>query len=244
MSSQEISIHPPRAGRDSSSSASCAVSWISIHPPRAGRDVCLTDTTTTHQISIHPPRAGRDRITRSKLPQARNFNPPAPCGAGPIKGIADFRIVINFNPPAPCGAGPFKALALLIFPSFQSTRPVRGGTHTNSDIRPSSIISIHPPRAGRDLILGRFIICTSLFQSTRPVRGGTETVGSVPTTPFPFQSTRPVRGGTDLIRLKSKSKQISIHPPRAGRDHREYRSNPEAYAFQSTRPVRGGTGLF
>ena len=33
---------------------------ISIHPPRAGRDSITTDNGPEFLISIHPPRAGRD----------------------------------------------------------------------------------------------------------------------------------------------------------------------------------------
>ena len=64
----EISIHPPRAGRDHRSRAYHKIAQISIHPPRAGRDRlrCCTPWPTSW-ISIHPPRAGRD--------------PPGPCGA-------------------------------------------------------------------------------------------------------------------------------------------------------------------
>ena len=58
-----ISIHAPRAGRDSVM-ASCA-SWeaaISIHAPRAGRDGDVVGAEHVVDISIHAPRAGRDAI--------------------------------------------------------------------------------------------------------------------------------------------------------------------------------------
>ena len=56
---------------------------------------------------------------------------------------------------------------------FQSTRPVRGATPPRYYDKLYDVISIHAPRAGRDLlsILPTLVIMT--FQSTRPVRGAT-----------------------------------------------------------------------
>ncbi len=79
-----------------------------------------------------------------------------------------------------------------------------------------------------------------------------------------FQSTRPVRGATGVLRRRHQSYSVSIHAPRAGRDHRtEYVQKPcnpcfnprapcgarpivllpsrKIRLFQSTRPVRGAT---
>ena len=56
-------------------------------------------------------------------------------------------------------------------------------------------ISIHAPRAGRDVIILRIRIEQSAFQSTRPVRGATCTKQS-----------------------RTFDLHISIHAPRAGRD--------------------------
>ena len=79
-------------------------------------------------------------------------------------------------------------------------------------------ISIHAPRAGRDVIILRIRIEQSAFQSTRPVRGATpQTMAGM--SPAIFQSTRPVRGAT----LLSVLVYLII-------------------IFQSTRPVRGATG--
>ena len=57
---------------------------ISIHPPHAGRDPA--DDANKHAdkgISIHPPHAGRDRSYSNPGTLCSDFNPPAPCGAGP-----------------------------------------------------------------------------------------------------------------------------------------------------------------
>ena len=60
---------------------------------------------------------------------------------------------------------------------------------------------------------------------------------------LPFQSTRPVRGGTLRQLYDNALYQISIHPPRAGRDLRACKIVYPRIRFQSTRPVRGGTAI-
>ena len=127
-----ISIHPPRAGRDSiyQSTSSTNPDFnppspsgeghvhlshllfvdISIHPPRAGRDDISADNLRLMIISIHPPRAGRDPFLPTISALGCDFNPPSPCGEG------------------------------------QSL---------SSSFHALQFISIHPPRAGRDLLRRR-----------------------------------------------------------------------------------------
>ena len=78
-------------------------------------------------ISIHPPLAGRDPDDVQGQPLFADFNPPAPCGAGPlIRYWAQMEM------------------------QFQSTRPLRGGTILRGAAEDARKISIHPPLAGRD----------------------------------------------------------------------------------------------
>ena len=100
-----------------------------------------------------------------------------------------------FNPRAPCGARHRMVCALYSPVSFQSTRPVRGATHSSA----TSLFS-------------------AIFQSTRPVRGATYTSALPASTPKTFQSTRPVRGATGVVLHPRAQLLISIHAPRAGRD--------------------------
>ena len=219
-----ISIHAPRAGRD-------APSWtqrpsarrfqstrpvrgatvdlrdgvhellISIHAPRAGRDwldailICLTG------ISIHAPRAGRD----------------SKCGK-PARRSS------NFNPRAPCGARPSVLGTIVGWVSFQSTRPVRGATQRHRPQDQGRQISIHAPRAGRDAHTYALKYYLFEFQSTRPVRGATVADTIINDAAVQFQSTRPVRGATRVPRRPPRHQGISIHAPRAGRDHRPPRA--------------------
>ena len=124
---------------------------------------------------------------------------------------------------------------------FQSTRPVRGATVLDQRCVGCVAISIHAPRAGRDLDIYTHVRDGQLFQSTRPVRGAT----------------------LDFASIIVDHPAISIHAPRAGRDKPHILThtgasyfNPRApcgarlpkfwykwtkSGFQSTRPVRGAT---
>ena len=144
-------------------------------------------------ISIHPPRAGRDDYPRILNSQQHHFNPPAPCGAGPViqlllifqhgisihppragrdvHAVLNVFLYFNFNPPAPCGAGRRCYRQQWQQQRFQSTRPVRGGTTALWRQQKKSI-----------------------FQSTRPVRGGTLLFKN-PTVPFDFNPPAPCGAG-------------------------------------------------
>ena len=257
-------------------------------------------------VSIHAPRAGRDSSSTSNRHTSRRFNPRAPCGAR-RDALSSPSSIPCFNPRAPCGARPALRYSMARSIAFQSTRPVRGATLLYIRDTASNRVSIHAPRAGRDLKAGKRHGPASCFnprapcgarpsqrttngsgrefQSTRPVRGATlrlEVLASVspcfnPRAPcgarlsdsfsvrYPggFQSTRPVRGATARAMGFCEPGIVSIHAPRAGRDPACASSalfvlcfNPRAPCgarrdcsaaqygsdmFQSTRPVRGAT---
>ena len=167
-------------------------------------------------ISIHPPRAGRDGGHLGGSVRHSNFNPPAPCGAG---RVCAHNVPWNgyFNPPAPCGAGPLHL--------------VQDYGHL--------IISIHPPRAGRDYYNGS--AAQPIFISIHPPRAGRDQ-GSNVGFDTPGISIHPPRAGRDAYQLAwAAPSPISIHPPRAGRDYNPLHNYDRTEEFQSTRPVRGGT---
>ena len=101
----------------------------------------------------------------------------------------------NFNPPSPCGEGHKQWNHLLFAFLFQSTLPVWGGT-----------------------TMAEFARISDLFQSTLPVWGGTRIPRPLTQIHSEFQSTLPVWGGTYLTVSRSHPVDISIHPPRVGRD--------------------------
>ena len=105
-----------------------AKTGVSIHPPRVGRDSQFVSLFKgLLGVSIHPPRVGRDCANLSGCDIANGFNPPSPCGEGPISFMLD----------VPLGL-------------FQSTLPVWGGTLYHHDLYLLIQVSIHPPRVGRD----------------------------------------------------------------------------------------------
>ena len=76
-----VSIHAPRAGRDNRDNYSVTFGMVSIHAPRAGRDESWSGALQVLDVSIHAPRAGRDSRKDGGYREAYSFNPRAPCGA-------------------------------------------------------------------------------------------------------------------------------------------------------------------
>ena len=123
-----------------------------------------------------------------------NFNPPTPCGVGPVSHSYT-QTLTNFNPPTPCGVGLRESFVSSPFNKFQSTHPMRGGTEGQSSRGIPQKISIHPPHAGWDPLHQLKSFLDKIFQSTHPMRGGT--LHKIP----------------EFFLL-----DISIHPPHAGWD--------------------------
>ena len=101
----KISIHPPLVGWDKQQLSDLGYQIISIHPPLVGWDAVLLINKDMLPISIHPPLVGWDMAFTPLLTLHQYFNPPTPCGVGPLNIEA------------------IKALDL-----FQSTHPLWGGT--------------------------------------------------------------------------------------------------------------------
>ncbi len=148
---------------------------------------------------------------------------------------------VCFNPRAPRGARHSLSDRLQAIFLFQSTRPARGATSVRRKSMWLITVSIHAPRAGRDVVFdgkGRVLLRVSIhapragrdhwtfpkggwepgFQSTRPARGATESPAASLESACLFQSTRPARGATPSSPLKRVPHKVSIHAPRAGRD--------------------------
>ena len=165
---------------------------ISIHAPRAGRDRGFYHFQRGCGISIHAPRAGRDNYKTGQIRRYKDFNPRAPCGARrnliqkttvtkvfqstrPVRGATRFPVSLdtwpmNFNPRAPCGARLTSPKMMMAGERFQSTRPVRGATDSQVQGHRWHRISIHAPRAGRDLLQDQ--PCKLSFISIHAPRAG------------------------------------------------------------------------
>ena len=122
-----------------------------------------------------------------------------------------------FQSTLPVGGGTKRHSHLCENGRFQSTLPVGGGTRFPLDHTVSCMISIHPPRGGRDSYphgsghYGRY------FNPPSPWGEGRK-LWTLLNTIIIFQSTLPVGGGTTQKRAACVDKSISIHPPRGGRD--------------------------
>ena len=83
-------------------------------------------------------------------------------------------------------------------------------------LNPLASVSIHAPRAGRDHVGTRWVR-DGVFQSTRPARGATHSCRLSLT--VPNVSIHAPRAGRDCLRFVAEGdKNVSIHAPRAGRD--------------------------
>ena len=125
------------------------------------------------------------------------------------------------------------------------------------------MVSIHAPRAGRDIHGSHNSSNGACFNPRAPRGARPDRVGTLDEV-LQFQSTRPARGATNRLRHFVRPWKVSIHAPRAGRDPMRIFSwspepcfNPRAprgarhpltmssarlIMFQSTRPARGATG--
>ena len=184
---------PCGAGLDVSIMTNTEIQFQSTRPVRGGTPGDQREDIQS-EISIHPPRAGRDQRVCAIHLGNRYFNPPAPCGAGPI-----FFLLTNgffhFNPPAPCGAGRRPRPAFLPF-----------------------TISIHPPRAGRDVF--RPVLGVVIEISIHPPRAGRDKSDMQGATRYGhFNPPAPCGAGPPAAENHFIAfEAISIHPPRAGRD--------------------------
>ena len=171
--------------------------WITIFQstrPVQGATVQIQRIVGAIYISIHAPRAGRDRRSWRPTTTASYFNPRAPCRA---------RLLVT----------QFTHTSL----GFQSTRPVQGATEVGHQLHHRTGISIHAPRAGRDLDIkiGRRVDYN--FNPRAPCRAR-QVSGFWLVAVVEFQSTRPVQGATMISAGQGGRCGISIHAPRAGRD--------------------------
>ncbi len=235
---------------------------VSIHAPRAGRDTRLT-APTGHAPRFNP-RAPRGARHYAKLPEvvALAFQ-----STRPARGATDLQIPVGlhhlfqstrpargatkpllpvcidgcFNPRAPRGARHSSPDAATRLSVFQSTRPARGATLLEQHYSPNAHgFNPRAPRGARPRQPSSFFAC-SMFQSTRPARGATGCPWSWAwwTRCFNPRAPRGARRFPPFLVLIPA--RVSIHAPRAGRDRVPMVLGVVDPLFQSTRPARGAT---
>ena len=242
VSVEAVSIHAPRAGRDASAPRKrLPGTRVSIHAPRAGRDgVYHSAHPFWRSVSIHAPRAGRDCSSPWCCARGRCFNPRAPCGARRRINRPCHQGRTRFNPRAPCGARRRPSPQSSLFRWFQSTRPVRGATPVSGIARKERRVSIHAPRAGRDVLMPEMVARVLCFNPRAPCGARPrETREARPRRPVSIHAPRAGRDHRGRVHRLGDS--VSIHAPRAGRDGHVTSTHASEQRFQSTRPVRGAT---
>ena len=209
----------PARGATNGPDAIIVARAVSIHAPRAGRDYRMRRPEGRRGVSIHAPRAGRDRPRHTPRSAPAGFNPRAPRGARlPVRRQLCSPDEFQSTRPA---RGATRCDPRFWAPTwFQSTRPARGATSpllttnlTTPCFNPRAprgarhdglgtgqndlSVSIHAPRAGRDLFSRPAISGATCFNPRAPrgarlrhVEAGADAGG--------FQSTRPARGATRL----------------------------------------------
>ena len=146
--------------------------------PMRGGTHGLTYTAAKHKISIHPPHAGRDISTHMSRREQTNFNPPSPCGEGPILK-AGYSGTVQFQSTLPMRGGT-EILRYYDAYSIISIHPPHAGRDSFSIVSSGRRnISIHPPHAGRDAGINVYLMGDNVFQSTLPMRGGTAQVHKI-----------------------------------------------------------------
>ena len=214
------------------------------------------------------------------------FNPRAPCGARPtltvcsapslsvfqstrpVRGATSEKSLgpapeTSFNPRAPCGARRKSFHVSAVMTGFQSTRPVRGATEILPCLSCDDRVSIHAPRAGRDISgsdlrtrtrgfnprapcgarLGLYIIkyLRRWFQSTRPVRGATTRKLTMVADLPGFNPRAPCGARQNLPTLYEREAWFQSTRPVRGATEKYHGFLSRPSRFQSTRPVRGAT---
>ena len=145
---------------------------VSIHPPRAGWDRRACADGMGVGCFNPPTPCGVGPSSRPRPGSRGSFNPPTPCGVGQghcmiysreegvsihppragwdgatIQHLAN--IAVSIHPPR-AGWDDNSVAAAYTQDRFQSTHPVRGGTHSRQIRIHGTEVSIHPPRAGWD----------------------------------------------------------------------------------------------
>ena len=238
---EKISIHAPRAGRDTRRWwRPSSGRYFNPRAPCGARPPMPSPESGWWRFqSTRPVRGATCRQTASdSLVGFQSTRPVRGATAVVMAGVFDFAISIHapragrdrpgagctgrktdFNPRAPCGARPRYDIA------NQATQQ----------------ISIHAPRAGRDYFLNKSWL-QKLHISIHAPRAGRDARDGPPSTGGRISIHAP-RAGRDSCRSSWRSRHTDFNPraPCGARPH----ILPDAvfqFGFQSTRPVRGATG--
>ena len=129
--------------------------FISIHAPRTGSDPCSGVDIWLREISIHAPRTGSDDFLKCRVVVEVVISIHAPRTGSDVREADVDGQLLDFNPRSPHGERQLFRPFLHAFCLFQSTLPARGATHRFDKAAVGSVISIHAPRTGSDMMSTR-----------------------------------------------------------------------------------------
>ena len=213
-------FNPPAPRGTGHITVSEGLRYVKFQSTRPSRDGTPSLDTTEPQVLFQSTRPSRDG-TLTPVPLCRQSH--------------------DFNPPAPRGTGLDQDLVKKSKFEFQSTRPSRDGTARRVPVRFACVISIHPPLAGRDSSPPNFSRYDFDFNPPAPRGTGRMAHGTCPHGTLYFNPPAPRGPGHSAGGGRVQVRDISIHPPLAGRDNITVSEGLRYVKFQSTRPSRDGT---
>ena len=198
------STRPVRGATSRSRNQAAPIS-ISIHAPRAGRD-WVTTVFRARVAEFQSTRPVRGATPASVVGHGdrKDFNPRAPCGARRPQGKQGIQGPEDFNPRAPCGARLVLAWCWACDGHFNPRAPCGARLAVAEKAIGALKISIHAPRAGRDVVVVPKRVSLKHFNPRAPC-GARRRLLDLILRYAPFQSTRPVRGAT------AKVYKITLH---------------------------------
>ena len=151
---REVSIHAPRAGCDrkpSGSRASCWASFQFTHPVRGATAIVAYESLVWF-VSIHAPRAGCDKSKKVSSTNHKTFQFTHPVRGATQSDPPPPRGARSFNSRTPCGVRPITSSVPACTASFNSRTPCGVRLWSQLDQRRRTLVSIHAPRAGCDVL--------------------------------------------------------------------------------------------
>ena len=218
-----ISIHAPHTGRDP-----CVVPLagdskaISIHAPHTGRDpLVISARSWDDTISIHAPHTGRDLGSTSYKALSEEFQSTRPIRGATqlVTQMSAWAIRISIHAPHTGRDRGAKTVYLSAF-DFNPRAPYGARPGNPPQVAAIRGISIHAPHTGRDHPRIYFKGKDLEFQSTRPIRGATQHRILLPSLWVYFNPRAPYGARPTIGVQYNHTKDISIHAPHTGRDHR------------------------
>ena len=141
----------------------------------------------------------------------------------------------RFNSRTPCGVRPNRQHHYVFVSWFQFTHPVWGATSDLASDANLTVVSIHAPRVGCDIVEITIIIDKQVSIHA-PRVGCDQNLATYDCCTYLFQFTHPVWGATPLHRQTLTTLTVSIHAPRVGCDMRVIIGEVKRSRFNSRTP--------